>query len=88
MDDLRSYALALLPLTTGDNLTVAMRVSEKGGSTPADKAVRSKDFERVAHELEANFSVPDEVLDLARQELNDGQCVTINFHASRAQLVR
>jgi len=88
MDDLQSYTLALLPLIKGDNLTVALRVSEKGGSKPADKAVGSKDFERLAHDLEVLFSVPDEVLNLARKELNDGRCVTINFNGSRAELVR
>jgi hypothetical protein len=88
MDDLQSYALALLPLIKGNNLTVAVRVSEKGRSGPADKAVGPKDFERLAHDLEALFSVPNEVLNLARKELNDGRCVTINFDGSRAELVR
>ena len=52
------------------------------------RLVGSKDFERVAHDLEALFSVPDQVLNLARKELNDGRCVTINFDGSRAELVR
>jgi hypothetical protein len=88
MDDLQSYTLALLPLVKGDNPTVALRVSENGGSRSADKAVGSKNFDRVAHELVTLFNVPEEVVNLARKGLNDGHCVTINFDGSRADLVR
>jgi hypothetical protein len=88
MANVESYSLALLPLGKGEKLKVALRASRKGVSKPGDKAVGSKDFDRVAHDLKALFRVPDEVLDLARKALDDGQCVTVNFDASRAELVR
>jgi len=88
MEDLQNYSLALLPLGKGDDLTVALRISEQGVSKPANKPVGSKDFERVAHDLKALFSVPDEVLNLARNKLNEGQCVTVNFDGFRSDLVR
>jgi len=63
-------------------------VSEKGVSKPSDRSVGSEHFEKVSHDLKSLFSVPDEVLDLARKELNDGQCVTVSFDGLRADLVR
>jgi hypothetical protein len=88
MANLESYTLALLPVSKGEKLKVALRASQKGVSKPGDKAVGSKDFDRVAHDLKALFRVPDEVLNLVRKALNDGQCVTVNFDAFRADLVR
>ena len=88
MENLHNYTLALLPLNKEDNPTVALRVSENGGSRSADKAVGSRNFDRVAHDLVTLFNVPDEVVNLARKGLNDGRCVTINFDGSRADLVR
>jgi hypothetical protein len=88
MEDLQNYSLALLPLVRGDDLTVALRVSEQDISKSDNKPVGSQDFERVARDLKALFSVPDEVLNLARKKLNEGQCVTVNFDGLRSDLVR
>jgi molecular chaperone GrpE (heat shock protein) len=87
-EDLQSYCLSLLPLGKGDDLAVALRVSEQGVSKPDNKPVGSQDFERVAHDLKALFSVSDEVLTLARKKLNEGQCVTVTFDGFRSDLVR
>jgi hypothetical protein len=87
-EDLQSYSLSLLPLSKGDDLAVALRVSEQGVSNPDNKPVGSQDFERVAHDLKALFKVSDEVLNLARKKLNEGQCVTVTFDGFRSDLVR
>jgi hypothetical protein len=87
-EDLQSYSLSLLPLSKGDDLAVALRVSEQGVSKPDNKPVGSQDFERVAHDLKALFKVSDEVLNLARKKLNEGQCVTVTFDGFRSDLVR
>jgi hypothetical protein len=87
MEDSQNYSLALLPLVKGDDLTVALRVSEQGVSGPDNKPVGSQDFERVAHDLKAIFGVSDKVLNLARKKLNEGQCVTVNFDGFRSDLV-
>ena len=88
MEDSQNYSLALLPLVKGDDLTVALRVSEQGVSKPDNKPVGSQDLERVAHDLKALFSVSDEVLTLARMKLNEGQCVTVTFDGFGSDLVR
>jgi molecular chaperone GrpE (heat shock protein) len=87
LEDLQNYSMALLPLVRGDDLTVALRVTEQDRSKSGNKPVGSQDFERVAHDLKALFSVSDEVLNLARKKLNEGQCVTVTFDGFRSDLV-